>query len=117
MKIESVHACGSHYTNRNFFRYLEENEITLGINVKKNSVLSIGNNRLRNIEVIRLQSKEDLLKWKMKRKYGNRWWIAETAAFSTIKRMFGESMYVSATLLQNMVSEMMIKVSLYNLFR
>ncbi|HXS59296.1 MAG TPA: transposase, partial [Candidatus Sulfopaludibacter sp.] len=47
------------------------------------------------------------------RKYGHRW-IAETA-FSTIKRTFGE--YVSATRFQNMVKEMMIKVSLYNLFR
>ena len=40
--------------------------------------------------------------------------MAETA-FSTIKRMFGE--YVSATRFDNMVKEMMIKVSLYNLFR
>jgi hypothetical protein len=82
-----------------------------GIKVRKNSVISIINNRLRNREV-RLQTK-DLLKWKMKRKYGHRW-IAETA-FSTIKRMFGE--YVSATRFQNMVNEMMIKVSLDNLFR
>jgi hypothetical protein len=82
-----------------------------GIKVRKNSVISIINNRLRNREV-RLQTK-DLLKWKMKRKYGHRW-IAETA-FSTIKRIFGE--YVSATRFQNMVNEMMIKISLYNLFR
>ncbi len=60
-----------------------------------------------------LQTKDDLLKWKKKRKYGHRW-IAE-AVFSTIKRTFGE--YVSATKFQNMINEMMIKVSLYNLFR
>ena len=41
-------------------------------------------------------------------------WMAETT-FSSIKRMFGE--YTSATRFQNMVKEMMIKVSLYNLFR
>jgi hypothetical protein len=41
-------------------------------------------------------------------------WIAETA-FSTLKKTFGE--YVSATRFKNMVKEMMIKVSLYNLFR
>ena len=41
-------------------------------------------------------------------------WMAETA-FSSIKRTFGEQ--VSATRFQNMVREMMIKVSLYNLFR
>ncbi len=40
--------------------------------------------------------------------------MAETV-FSSIKRMFGE--YVSATRFQNMIKEMMIKVSLYNLFR
>jgi hypothetical protein len=49
----------------------------------------------------------------MKRKYGYRW-MAETA-FSTMKRMFGE--YVSATRFQNMIKVMMIKISLYNLFR
>jgi hypothetical protein len=83
-----------------------------GIKVRKKSIVSAKNNRLRNRET-RLQAK-DLLKWKAKRKYGYRWWIAETA-FSTIKRTFGE--YVSATRLQNMVKEMMVKVSLYNLFR
>jgi hypothetical protein len=40
--------------------------------------------------------------------------MSETA-FSGIKRMFGE--YTLATRFQNMVKEMMIKVSLYNLFR
>jgi len=86
--------------------------ITPGIKVRKNSIISIRNNSLRNREV-RLQTKDDLLKWKAKRKYGHRW-IAETA-FSTIKRTFGE--YVSAIRFENMVKEMMIKVSLYNLFR
>ena len=76
-----------------------------GIKVRKKSIVSAKNNRLRNRET-RLQAK-DLLKWKAKRKYGYRWWIAE-AAFSTIKRTFGE--YVSATRLQNMVKEMMVKV-------
>jgi hypothetical protein len=87
-KIESVLADGAHDTNRNF-RYLEKKGITPGIKVRKNSIISARNNRLRNREV-RLQTK-DLLKWKTKRKYGNRW-IAETS-FSTIKRMFGEYMY------------------------
>jgi hypothetical protein len=65
MKIESVLVDGDYDTNKNF-RYLEENEITPGIKVRKNSFLSIRNNRLRNREA-RLQIK-DLLKWKMKRK-------------------------------------------------
>jgi transposase len=66
---------------------------------------------LRNKQVI--QQSKDFLKWKKKRKYGRRW-MAETA-FSSIKRTFGEQ--VSATRFKNMVKEMMIKVSLYNLFR
>ncbi|MDN5847079.1 MAG: IS5 family transposase, partial [Candidatus Nitrosocosmicus sp.] len=109
-KIKAVMADGAYDSNTNF-RYLEEKRIRPGIKVRSNSIVSIRNNRLRNKEV-RLQ-KEDILKWKKKRKYGYRW-IAETA-FSTIKRTFGE--YTSATKFHNMVKEMMIKVSLYNLFR
>ena len=111
IKIKSALGDGAYDSNANF-RYLQEKGITPGIKIRKNSIVSPKNNRLRNKEVIQ-QTKEDLLKWKKKRKYGHRW-IAETA-FSTIKRTFGE--YVSATKFDNMVKEMMIKVSLYNLFR
>src|SRR6185437_10001948 len=90
MMIESVLADGAHDTNTNF-QFLEQKEITPGIKVRKNSIIYIRNNSLRNREV-RLQTKDDLLKWKAKRKYGHRW-IAETA-FSTIKRTFGEYMYL-----------------------
>jgi hypothetical protein len=41
-------------------------------------------------------------------------WQAETA-FSSMKRMFGE--YVSARKYPNMVNEMILKASLYNMFR
>jgi hypothetical protein len=40
--------------------------------------------------------------------------MAETA-FSSIKRTYGEC--ISATKFKNMVKEMILKVSLYNLFR
>ena len=94
--------------------YLEKNGITPGIKVRKNSIISSKNNKLRNRES-RLQTK-DLLKWKTKRKESTDGdgWMAETT-FSSIKRMFGE--YTSATRFQNMVKEKMIKISLYNLFR
>lgn len=111
VKIKSVLADGAYDSNANF-QYLEDKKITPGIKIRKNSIISIRNNRLRNKEV-KLQSNKDLLKWKRKRKYGHRW-MAETA-FSTIKRTFGE--YISATRFDNMVKELMIKVSLYNLFR
>ena len=110
IKINSLLADGAYDSNPNF-RYLEDKKIKPGIKVRKNSVVSPRNYRLRNKEAIR-QTK-DLLKWKKKRKYGYRW-MAETA-FSSIKRMFGE--HASATRFQNMVEEMVIKVSLYNLFR
>ena len=90
--IESVLAVdgATHDTNTNF-QFLEPKEITRGIKVRKNPTISIKNNSLRNREV-RTQTKDDLLKWKAKRKYGYRR-IAETV-FSTIKRTFGE--FVSA---------------------
>jgi Transposase DDE domain len=110
IKIESVTADGAYDSNANF-QYLQEKGITPGIKVKSNSIVSERNNKLRNKEVL-MQTK-DLRKWKKKRKYGHRW-MAETV-FSTLKRTFGE--YVSATKFQHMVKEMMIKVSLYNLFR
>lgn len=44
--------------------------------------------------------------------YGHRW-VAESA-FSVIKRMFGE--YVTARNYQNMVKEMFLKISMYNMF-
>jgi len=82
-----------------------------GIKVRKNSIVSSKNNRSRNREV-EFQTR-DLIKWKKKRRYGQRW-IAETV-FSAIKITFGES--VSATKLKNMIKEMTMKASLYNLFR
>ena len=111
IKIESALGDGSYDGNENF-KYLQKKKIKPAIKVRKNStIVSLKNNSLRNREV-KFQTR-DLIKWKKKRRYGQRW-IAETV-FSAIKRMFGE--YVSATKLKNMIKEMMMKVSLYNLFR
>ena len=103
-KVKFVLADGAYDSNNNF-QYLENKRIKPGIKVRKNSIISCKNNSFRNKQVIP-QSK-DFLKWKKKRKYGRRW-MAETA-FSSIKRTFGEQ--VSATRFQNMVKEVMIKVS------
>jgi hypothetical protein len=110
IKIKSALGDGSYDSNENF-KYLQKKRIMPCIKVRQNSIISSKNNSLRNREV-EYQLK-DQLKWKKKKRYGRRW-IAETV-FSSIKRMFGE--YTSATRFQNMVKEMMIKVSLYNLFR
>jgi Transposase DDE domain len=107
--IKSVLADGAYDSNKNF-EYLERKKIRPSIKVRKNSIITHKNNMLRNIEVN--SQIRDLFKWKKKRRYGHRW-IVETA-FSTIKRMFGE--HTSATRFQNMVKEMIVKGSLYNLF-
>jgi hypothetical protein len=110
IKIKSFMGDGAYDSNENF-KYLKEKRIRPVIKVKRNSIISSKNNKIRNEEV-QLQTK-DYDEWKKKRRYGQRWMV-ETA-FSSIKRMFGE--YTSAIRFQNMVKEMTMKVSLYNLFR
>ena len=111
VKIKSVLADGAYDSNTNF-RYLEKKRITPGIKVRKNSIVSPKNNRLRNREV-RLQTKRFVEMEEEKKVWITDGWLKQP--FHLSKRMFGE--YVSATRFQNMVKEMMIKVSLYNLFR
>ena len=108
INIKSILADGSYDSNKNF-KYIHERNILPGIKIRKNSITSSKNTNTRNKEVT-LQQYFD--RWKKKRKYGHRW-MAETA-FSSLKRMFGE--YTCATRFQNMVKEMILKVSLYNLF-
>ena len=108
--IEAVLADGAYDSNKNF-NFLQKKNIRPCIKVRKNSIISSKNNKTRNREV-ELQT-GDLLKWKKKRKYGKRW-MAETV-FSSMKRTYGE--YVSAIKYQNMINELILKVSLYNLFR
>ena len=110
IKIKSALGDGAYDSNVNF-KHLKEKRIQPIIKVKRNSIISPKNDNARNREV-QLQTK-DYHKWKKKRKYGQRW-ISETA-FSSIKRMFGE--YTSSIRFQNMVKEMTMKISLYNLFR
>ncbi len=88
-KIKTVLADGAYDSNKNF-NYLNEKRIQPGIKVRKNSIVSTKNNKIRNREV-KLQTR-GLLKWKKSRKYGKRWMAAETV-FSSIKRTYGE--YVS----------------------
>ena len=57
--------------------------------------------------------KNNIQQWKVSVDYGQRW-IVETV-FSCIKRMFGE--YVTAIRFENMIKEIMLKASLYNLFQ
>jgi IS5 family transposase len=99
------------YDSNNNFQYLSFSGIQPVIKVRKNSRRRKTNHYLRN-KNIQLQ-KTNLQQWKDSVDYGQRW-IAETI-FSCIKRMFGE--YVTAIRFENMVKEMILKVSLYNWFQ
>lgn len=108
--VESAIADGA-YDNNNNFQFLSFRGIKPGIKVRKNSRWRNTNHYLRN-KTVKLQ-KNDLQNWKDSVSYGQRW-IVETV-FSSIKRMFGE--YVTALKFENMIKEMILKASLYNLFQ
>ena len=59
-----------------------------------------------------VKQQANLKRWKRSVSYGHRW-MTETV-FSSMKRMFGE--HVSAKKFPNMVKEMILKASLYNMF-
>lgn len=91
VKIKSFLGDGDYDSNENFKYLKKEKKIQPIIRVKRNSIVSSRNNKIRNREV-ELQIK-DYHKWKKKRKYGQRW-VAETV-FSSIKRMFGEHVFAT----------------------
>ena len=86
-----------------------DNNIEAAIKIRKSSN-SIGCCYPRKIAV--LKQLKDFAKWKQSVSYGYRW-TAETV-FSSIKRMLGE--YVYSRRFPNMVKEMILKASLYNMF-
>jgi hypothetical protein len=85
--------------------------IEAAIRVRKNS--SYGSSRsCYPRKIIVLQQQKNFEKWKHSVSYGHRW--AAKAVFSSMKRMLGE--YVYSRKFPNMVKEMMLKASLYNMF-
>jgi hypothetical protein len=98
------------YDSKENFWYLDDNNIEAAIKVKKNSSGRADGCYPRKLAV--LQQLSDFEKWKASVSYGHKW-IAESV-FSAMKRMFGE--YVMARNYQNMVKEMFLKASLYNMF-
>jgi hypothetical protein len=107
--VGRVLADGAYDSKENFW-YLDDNDIEAAIKVKKNSSGKSMGCYPRKLAV--LQQLSDFDRWKRSVSYGHRW-MAETV-FSAMKRMFGE--YVMARNYQNMVKEMFLKVSLYNMF-
>jgi hypothetical protein len=108
--IKKVLADGS-YDSKDNFRYLGRLNISPVIKVRKNS--SVKNNTRcipRKLSV--MQQLDDIKRWKKRHGYGMRW-MAESA-FSSMKRTFGE--HVSSAKWNNIVNELMLKASIYNLF-
>ena len=108
--VDAMIADGSYDNNKNF-QYLSFKGINPMIKVRKNSRCRKTNHYLRN-KTVKMQ-KDNLENWKDSVSYGKRW-IVETV-FSCIKRMFGE--YITAIRFENMVKEIILKASLYNLFQ
>jgi len=108
-RVVKVIADGA-YDSRSNFALLEERGIEPAIRVRKNSSRRARGCPARKRVV--MKQLRDLERWKRRVRYGLRW-MAETA-FSTFKRLFGE--HVMARSLPNMVREMFLKASLYNLF-
>jgi hypothetical protein len=107
--VKRVIADGA-YDSKENFRYLFDNGIEAAIKIRKNSSdRSIG---CYPRKVAVLKQMKNFEKWKDSVSYGYRS-ITETI-FSSMKRMFGE--YISARKYPNMVKEMTLKASLYNMF-
>ena len=100
------------YDSNNNFQFLSFKGIQPAIKVRKNAKYRETNHYLRNKNV--QSQKNNLQEWKDNVSYGKRW-IVETV-FSCIKRMFGRE-YVTAIRFENMIKEMILKTSLYNLFQ
>lgn len=107
--VKRVLADGMYDNNKNF-RYLSKNNIKPGIKTRSNSKVKTTNCQARNMSVVRQQT--DSTRWKHSVSYGQRW-MAETV-FSCMKRMFGE--HISARKFPNMINEITLKASLYNMF-
>ncbi len=108
--IETAIMDGSYDSNKNF-QFLSFRGIKPAIKVRKNSKCRKTNHYLRDKNV--QSQKADLQQWKDSVSYGQRR-IVESVS-SCMKRMFGE--YVTAIRFENMVKEIMLKVSLYNWFQ
>ncbi|MGD1838053.1 MAG: transposase [Nitrososphaeraceae archaeon] len=108
--IDETIADGAYDNNKNF-QYLSFRGIKPAIKTRKNSICKKTNHYLRNKQAE--MQKNNYQNWKDSVSYTQRW-IVESV-FSCIKRMFGE--YVTAIKFENMVKEMMLKSSLYNMFQ
>jgi len=97
------------YDSKSNFRMISDMDIEPLIRVRKNASLKGGGCMPRKFAVVEQLGNLD---WRRERGYGYRW-MAESA-FSSIKRVFGE--YICAVKWPNIVKELLLKASIYNLF-
>jgi hypothetical protein len=110
IRVKRVLADGA-YDSRDNFNYLSKKGIKPVIRVRSNSIPKSRGCMSRKVAVIE-QKMFKPKAWSRIHRYGYRWRVE--GAFSCIKRIFGE--YVTAKKFVNMAKEMVMKVSLYNLF-
>jgi len=106
--LKGVVADGA-YDSKNNFRMLSDRGIDPLIRVRKNASLKGGGCMPRKFAVVEQLGNAD---WRRERGYGYRWMVE--SAFSSIKRLFGE--YICAVKWPNIVKELLLKASIYNLF-
>jgi transposase len=97
------------YDSRKNFRFLAERGIEPVIKVRKNSSFKAMGCMPRRVAVVEQLGNAG---WMRTKGYGYRW-MAESA-FSAVKRVFGE--HISSIKWGNIVKELLLKASIYNLF-
>jgi hypothetical protein len=98
------------YDSREIFSYLDKNGIEPVVKVRRDaSVRSFGCMPRKLVVVEQLRDYE---RWKSKHGYGQR--AKVESAISSFKRTFGE--HISSVKWDNMVNELLLKASVYNLF-
>ncbi|MBI3115701.1 MAG: transposase [Thaumarchaeota archaeon] len=102
--------CDGGYDSKDNFRTLDSMRIEPAIRVRKNSSMKANGCMPRKLVVI--EQLKDYKRWKKKHGYGYRWMAEST--ISSLKRTFGE--YIVSIKWKHIVSELMLKASLYNLF-
>ena len=106
--VKRVIADGA-YDSKNSFRMLAARGIEALIRVRKNASLKGGGCMPRKFAVV---GQLGNIEWRKERGYVYRWMVE--SAFSSLKRVFGE--YITSVRWKNIVNELLVKASIYNLF-
>ena len=109
--ISRVMADGA-YDSRQIFSFLDGMDIDPVIRVHRNSVAAANRDCPARMVAVMRQASGAYDRWRDSVSYGMRW--AVESVFSSLKRMFGEA--VRSRNKKNMMTELMLKIGLYNRF-